>query len=56
MGTIMDVMKWNHDYVDNPFWSVMQIRVKYLDDDKAKLIGEVDPAKVNINTIIIIIK
>ena len=29
MGTIMDLFKGSsHDYVDNPFWSVMQIKVK----------------------------
>ena len=29
MGSIMDIARsGSHDYVDNPFWSVMQIKVK----------------------------
>ena len=31
MGTLLDLpMTSSHDYVDNSFWSVMQIKVKYL--------------------------
>jgi hypothetical protein len=31
MGTLMDLNKSStHDYVDNPYWSVFQVRVKYL--------------------------
>ena len=31
MGTLFDLGKASsHDYVDNPFWSIFQIRVKYL--------------------------
>ena len=31
MGTLLDLNKHStHDYVDNPYWSVFQIRVKYL--------------------------
>ena len=31
MGTLFDMNKTStHDYVDNPFWSINQIRVKYL--------------------------
>ena len=31
MGTLMDLNKKStHDYVDNPYWSVFQVRVKYL--------------------------
>jgi len=31
MGTLFDLNKRStHDYVDNPFWSVFQIKVKYL--------------------------
>ena len=31
MGTILDLTKRSsHSYVDNPYWSVFQIRVKFL--------------------------
>ncbi|CDW77892.1 glutathione peroxidase [Stylonychia lemnae] len=40
------LFKWNHDYVDNPFWSVMQIKVKFLDEEKARSVGEIDKGKV----------
>ena len=31
MGTLFDLNKNStHDYVDNPFWSIFQIRVKTL--------------------------
>ena len=31
MGTILDLNKQtSHSYVDNPYWSVFQIRVKFL--------------------------
>lgn len=31
MGTVMDLMRGStHDYVDNPFWSVLQIKVKQM--------------------------
>ena len=31
MGTILDLTKkGSHTYVDNPYWSVFQIRVKFL--------------------------
>ena len=31
MGTVLDLNRsTSHDYVDTPFWSVNQIRVKYL--------------------------
>lgn len=31
MGTILDLTKQSsHTYVDNPYWSVFQIRVKFL--------------------------
>jgi hypothetical protein len=31
MGTLLDLNKnHSHDYVDNPFWSVFQIRTKFL--------------------------
>jgi hypothetical protein len=31
MGTLFDINKSStHDYVDNPYWSVFQIRVKHL--------------------------
>jgi hypothetical protein len=31
MGTLFDLNKSStHDYVDNPYWSVFQVRVKYL--------------------------
>ena len=31
MGTVMDLMRGStHDYVDNPYWSVLQIKVKQM--------------------------
>ena len=30
MGTIMDLFDNNKDYVDNPYWSVFQIKVPLL--------------------------
>ena len=31
MGTLMDLNKRStHDYVDNPYWSIIKIRVRYL--------------------------
>jgi hypothetical protein len=46
MGSVFDLMKPNYDYVDSPFWSVFQIKVKYLNIDASKAIGEEDLGKV----------
>ena len=51
MGTIMDLTKGSsHDHVDNPFWSVFQIKVKHLpgsvQGENQKLVGDDDLGKV----------
>ncbi len=51
MGTIMDLTKGSsHDHVDNPFWSVFQIKVKHLQGsiqgDTQRLISDDDLGKV----------
>ena len=31
MGTVMDLARGgSHDYVDNPYWSIFQIKVKQM--------------------------
>lgn len=32
MGNMVDLTRFNIDYVDNPFWSAMQIKVKQLNE------------------------
>jgi hypothetical protein len=47
MGSVMDLARGrNHDHVDNPFWSVFQIKVKQLKGDQTKAIGDEDVGKV----------
>jgi len=47
MGTINDLFKNNtHDFVDNPYWSAMQIKVKRLASKDEVAIGMVDMGKV----------
>ena len=47
MGTIFDVFRGTtHDYVDSPFWSLMQIKVKLLDRSNESAIMDEDLGKV----------
>ena len=47
MGTINDLFKnHTHDFVDNPYWSAMQIKVKRLASKDEVAIGMVDMGKV----------
>lgn len=44
---MFDLVRGGYDYVDNPFWSVMQIKVNMLDTDHhQRQIGEYDKGKV----------
>lgn len=47
----MDMYKYNADYVDNPYWSIFQIKVRKLlqEQEQVKTLGEGgDLGKVNI--------
>ena len=46
MGAVGDLTRSSHDYVDNPFWSVFQIKVKQFQNKFAAPIGEKDEGKV----------
>ena len=47
MGTVMDLMRGGtHDYVDNPFWSVLQIKVKQMAYKNPVAIMDQDIGKV----------
>lgn len=47
MGTVMDLFKAStHDFVDNHYWSAMQIKVKRLTAKDEVPIGSVDMGKV----------
>ena len=47
MGTVQDLFKQNsHDYVDNPYWSAMQIKVRRFGTKDAQTIGSIDKGKV----------
>lgn len=47
MGTVNDLFKSStHDFVDNPFWSAMQIKVKRLTAKDEVPIGTLDQGKV----------
>ena len=48
MGTIFDVFRGStHDYVDSPYWSLMQIKVKLLDRANEGAIMDEDLGKVS---------
>ena len=56
MGTIMDLTRGSsHDHVDNPFWSVFQIKVKSLTSsgpsETLSSISDSDVGKVNFSII-----
>ena len=41
MGAVLDLFKnKKYDFVDNPFWSLMQIKVKYLNEEIERAIME----------------
>ncbi len=47
MTAIFDLLKYSLDFVDNPFWSVQQIRVKYLEaPNTERAIGDSEKGKV----------
>ena len=43
---MFDLVRRNYDYVDNPFWSVIQVKVNLLDSDIQRQIGEYDKGNV----------
>ena len=47
MGSIMDLFRQGStDFVDNPYWSAMQIQVKRLTQQEAEPLGDTDLGKV----------
>ena len=47
MGAVLDTFYTStYDYVDNPYWSAMQIKVKRFGQSKAFPIGDTDQGKV----------
>lgn len=46
MGTVMDIISTSTDYVDHPYWSVMQIKVKRFGQNEAEPLGNTDYGKV----------
>ena len=48
MGTIMDLAKGaQHDYVDNKFFSVQEVYVKYFNFEQRHRIMDIDKGKVS---------
>ena len=47
MLPILDLFKSKrYDFVDTPFWTLMQIKVKYLNEDLERPIQDLDKGKV----------
>lgn len=50
MSAIFDLLKVSLDFVDNPFWSVQQVKVKYLEaPNTERTIADAERGKVLFN-------
>lgn len=46
MGATIALYKSGMDHVDNPYWSLKQLKIKQIDCETQRTIGELDKDKV----------